>query len=256
MKKFIEQQDSTVPDGRRQLIPDNPVQLSRKRGRRKDSVNLQRLLFLRTVIKAGRNGNPGSREEFASAIGIDPRTANTLSAAFIRCSAEEDRIWQKRQAKIDRQMNTPADKFSIVMLDAENIIRRDFEPGKNVTPENTVIIGKDPEFGHKMHRFGFIMPDNCMLSDGICRHDRIVAAANIRPAHGDMVACIIPGSRMVTIRRYASTDNPGVFELLEGGTCNPMRANEVEGLLRGVVVSVQRNYLPRRLQGKIDSNVN
>ena len=91
------------------------------------------------------------------------------------------------------------------------------------------------------------MPDNCMLMDGICVGDRIVAAGNLRPCHGDLVVCRIPGLKLVTVRRYAGTSNPSFFDLYEGGTTNPLFASEYENLICGVVVGVSRTYLPGRL---------
>jgi len=247
LKKFIEQQESTVPAGRRQLVTVSTVPVPKKRGRKKNVVNLRRLLFLRSLIKAGRSNKSGTREEFASALGLDPRAVNTLAAAFIRCSDAENILWQQRQQEIDRQMNTPEGKLTIPLLEAGDILRRDFEPKTSLDNSNTVQIDKDPDFWEKMHIFGFVMPDNCMLMDGICINDRIAAVHNIRPTIGDMVACTIPGTSAVTVRRYVTTGNPSVYELFEGGTINPMRANEIEDLILGVVIDIRRSYRPLRL---------
>ena len=86
-----------------------------------------------------------------------------------------------------------------------------------------------------------------MVHDGICKDDKIVAARNLRPGNGDLVACRIPGVKTITVRRFRGTSNPSLYFLYEGGMVNPLFAAEIEKLIYGVVVGLERAYWPRRL---------
>ena len=93
------------------------------------------------------------------------------------------------------------------------------------------------------------MADNCMVHDGICKGDRIVAVKNVSPAHGDLVACTIPGKKVVTVRRFAVTSDCLMYNLFEGGTTNGrvLPDDQMDKVILGVVVNVQRSYQPGHL---------
>lgn len=251
MKKFITQQETTVPQNRRKTERVYSKNVPKKRGRKQSLVDARRLLILRRFAMANNRGL--SREEFAAAIGIDPRTMNSLSSAFLPVSDSEKRAIRKRQHAFDSACD-PTDFVAIPVCDEELLAEGKITPPKTSEKCEVVIVPRDKCFGNMMDCFAFVMPDNCMLSDGICEGDRIVAVKNIRPAHGDMVACRIPGTSGITVRRIAGTCNPFLFDLYEGGTSNPLSFIDLEDLIRGVVIFVQREYLPGRMPIKPDTN--
>ena len=245
--KFIEQQETLVPEDRRPRDIKPTIKLPRKRGRKKNPMTLKRYLFQRRLYLAVKAGKLRTREEFAEAIGLNPRLINTMAAAFERIDPEIRKARDKVQAARDQAFCRPENLTSVPILDPEEILNRTF--GEKTPPDgtNAVAIVKEPRFGHRLHYFGFIMPDGCMLHDGICKGDKIIAASNVRPTNGDLVVCHLPGIRTITVRRYVTTGNPALFDLYEGGTINPMPAVWSENLTYGVVVAVERAYWPGRL---------
>lgn len=247
MKKFIEQQETMVPPNRRRREMVYTVKVPKRRGRKRSIIDARRFLFYRRLALAVNDPRPMTREQFAAALGIDPRTVNTMSAAFIRTPPEEHLQQRLRQRDDDERFCTPERLTGVPLLETEDIYRRDFIPKGDPEELDAVTFPKDEQLGSRLHYFAFTMEDDCMVMDGICAGDRIVAVRNVRPCRGDMVVCRIPGLKVITVRRYADTSNPSFFDLYEGGTTNPLFACEYENLIYGVVVAVERIYRPGRL---------
>ncbi|MBR7120651.1 MAG: hypothetical protein IKC94_00230 [Lentisphaeria bacterium] len=244
-KTFVEQQASTAPEERRPQPLLNPVKVPRKRGRPKGVIDVKRLLFYSRVKRIINSGQRLTREEFAAALGFKPYCVNTMTTAFDRTSPADNRDNRIRQEKIDRRFCKQQQITMVPVLDSEQILNKEFPPVKKGM--QTFPLEKEPKYGRHLHYFGFIMPDNCMLMDGICKGDRIAAVRNIRPCDGDLVACRMPNTRIVTVRRFAETCNPVIFDLYEGGTLNPFWTLESEQLIQGVVVGVVRDYWPGKM---------
>ncbi|MBE6364886.1 MAG: hypothetical protein E7053_03935 [Lentisphaerae bacterium] len=248
-KKFITQQESTAPQDRQPKPLENPVKLPKKRGRPKGKVDLKRLLFMSRIKRLKDSGKRFTREEFAAALGFKPYCVNTMTTAFGYSDPQDNVDNRERQEKIDRNFCKRELISCIPILTSEQILNREFPPVRKDVMETFPII-REPKYGKYLHYFGFIMPDNCMLMDGVCKGDRIVAVRNINPCDGDLVACRMPNTRTVTVRRYAETCNPFLFDLYEGGTLNPFWSLETEGLIQGVVVNVVRDYWPKKMPRK------
>lgn len=245
MKPFIVQQESYVPEGRRPKKIDLPRK--KPRGRPKSYMTLRRLIFQRALYVIRTSGKRYSREEFAALLGLNPKAVNTMSAAFQRIPDEENERLLELQNKIDKSFCKPKNLTAVPIYTPEEIMRRDYSIKTPLTKLNAVTMEKEPKYGWRMHYFAMIMPDNCMLHDGICKGDKIIAARNVRPGHGDLVVCRIPEINVITVRRYAVTCNSSLFDLYEGGTINPFIITEMENLIYGVVVGIERNYWPIRL---------
>lgn len=251
MKKFITQQESLVPEHRRPLQKKATVKVPKKRGRKPSNMTLKRFLLLRALDNIRRSGKRLTREEFAAVLGINPRYVNTMAAAFERTTPEVDRQNREFQDKFDAEYDKNGKVTAVPLLTPQEIMQRDFSwHGADGEREAVCIPKEVVDYSSRFHYFAFVMPDNCMLHDGICKGDMIAAIANVRPTQGDMVVCRIPGTEMITVRRYAVTCNPVIFDLYEGGTTNPMQAYEIEKLIYGTVLCVVRRYWPRRLPYK------
>lgn len=248
MKKlYIEQQETIIPEERRLRKVVTTVKIPKRRGRKKSTQNVRRMLFWRRIYQVAKHCPELSREEFAAAIGLNPLCVNTMAAAFIRCTDEEMKQQQELQDKLDKYYCKSRRLTSVPLLDAENVLNHDFEIKNPLNKQEAVSITKEPKYGDRLHYFAFTMPDNCMVHDGICKDDKIVAARNLRPGNGDLVACRIPGVKTITVRRFRGTSNPSLYFLYEGGMVNPLFAAEIEKLIYGVVVGLERAYWPRRL---------
>lgn len=248
IRKFIEQQPSITPEKYRSVpLAPSTQKIPKKRGRKKSFLTLKRYLLIRTIRRLQQSGRYYTREEVATALGLDPRCGNTLFAAFVHTTAEEDRQTLEQQQKLMRSFRRSKKITAVPVLEVKDIYRRDFTLKKTMSKQELVTVPKDIDFGEKLQYFAFVMPDNCMLHDGICKNDRIIAVRNVRPTHGDMVACKIPGVKTVTVRRFGVLSNPSFFELYEGGTSNALFCAEIENLIIGVVVGVERTYRPGRL---------
>ncbi len=245
-RKFVTQQESTAPVDRQPKPLENPVKIPKKRGRPKKGLSLKHFLFYSLVRRVLSSGKRYTREEFAAALGFKPYCVNTMTTAFARSKPEDNRDNRERQVKIDRNFCKRENISCIPILTSEQILNKEFPPVRKGAME-TFPIPREPKYGKHLHYFGFIMPDNCMLMDGVCKGDRIVAVRNINPCDSDLVACRMPNTRTVTVRRYAETCNPFLFDLYEGGTLNPFWALETENLIQGVVVGVVRDYWPKKM---------
>lgn len=247
-KPFITQQPTLVPPERQQVKPARPeIKSPAKRGRKKSFITLRSALFTRRLYLAVKNGHNRSLEAFGKAIGLPEYLLNTMTSAFTRSNPEADRAQNELQQQRDENFCRPENLTAIPMLEAKDILKHDLREKSPLTAGNAAAIVKFPVFGEKLHYFGFIMPDGCMLHDGICKGDKIIAASNLRPANGDMVVCRLPGVKTITVRRYSATGRPELFDLYEGGTVNPVLCTWGEKLIYGVVIGVERSYLPGRL---------
>ncbi|MBO7329143.1 MAG: hypothetical protein J6W00_10285 [Lentisphaeria bacterium] len=247
IKPFIKQQESLVPVHRRVLVPEETVKVPKRRGRKKSLMTLGYFLYKRKVMLLKRKKDL-TREEFFAGLGIKKKF-NFFYGAWVRMTEqaiEDNKAFQK---KFDEKTDKVNGLTAIPILTQDEILYRQLT-WREVENRDSFCIPREPEFGEDLQYFGFIMPDNCMVNDGICKGDRIAAAANLRPTHGDLVVCRIPSLNLITVRRYAVTCSPWQFDLYEGGAANPMPAWGIEELIYGVVVDVQRSYWPRRLPKK------
>ena len=245
MKPFISQDVTYVPERRRSKSPSFPKK--RARGRPRSYLTLDRFFFQRKLFLVRNSGKRYSREEFAAALGMEPRAVNTMSAAFIPHTPEENEQQQELQKSIDKNFCNDQNVTAVPLFSQQEILQRDFSM-KNFSEESEIsLMAKEPRYGSKMYYFALIMPDNCMLHDGICKGDKIIAVRNVRPGHGDLVVCRIPGVDVITVRRFAKICNPQLFDLYEGGSTNPFIGTEIEDMIYGVVVNVERSYWPSRM---------
>ncbi|MBE6356154.1 MAG: hypothetical protein E7058_03470 [Lentisphaerae bacterium] len=246
-RKFVEQEESLVPENRRRRKIEHTEKVPRKRGRKKCPMTLRNYLFLRALYLAARDGDTSSREGFAEALGLSYKLVNTMASAFERIHPDICKAQAKLQQERDDAFCRPENLTAVPMLEIDDILQRDYREKAPLEGKKAAAIVKEPRFGERLHYFGFFMPDGCMVNDGICKGDKIIAASNVRPTNGDLVACRIPGLHTVTVRRYVTTGNPALFDLYEGGTINPMPTVWSDNAIYGVVVEVQRSYWPRRL---------
>ena len=167
MKKlYIEQQETITPQERRLRKVVSTVKIPQRRGLEKSTLNVKRMLFRRRIHQAAQNCSGLSREEFAAAIGLAPCCVNTMTAAFIRSSGEENPK-QQFQEKLDKCYSKPHRLTSVPLLEAENIIRHDFEIKNSRSKQEAVTIAQEPKYGGRMHNFSFAVPDNCMVHGGM-----------------------------------------------------------------------------------------
>ena len=247
IKKFITQQPSNIPEELRNPPVVYTKKVPKKRGRKKFPLSIKHFLWSQRIEGYKMSGLPYTREGFAAALGLDPKMVNTIVSAFLETPEEQDQLNRETQAAVDKSFCKPRNLTAVPILEQEDILRRDFSLKQSLRKLHAVTIAKEPRFGDRLHYFAFIMPDNCMLMDGVCKGDKIVAASNLRPSHGDLVVCRIPGLQLISVRRYSGTCNPALYDLYEGGSTNPVLVQAGEKRIYGVVVGLERNYWPGRL---------
>lgn len=248
MNKFITQQETLVPEKFRPA-PKVPAKsrTPKRRGRKKNIMTLPRVARIWAIKQYMMRTDKITLEGFAAALGIDKACANTLIAAFSRTDPERDEESRARQKEFNRKYGRRPGLITVPVLEPQTIIRKDFNVKIKPKQQEWVTLPSEPDYGDRMCYFALVMPDNCMVNDGICKDDRVVAAFNVRPSYGDLVVCLVPGTEIVTVRRFVSCSNPVFFDLYEGGLVNPVLAKEEDGIIYGVVVGLVRNYRPGRL---------
>ncbi|MBQ9786910.1 MAG: hypothetical protein IJW33_01930 [Lentisphaeria bacterium] len=242
---FVTQQESMVPEFRRAREKFKPEKYPHDPGRPGGTLSPGHFFLLRRLRALKNSGVKLTRIEFAHGMGVKFKL-NPLNGAFVSLAQEV----KERKAAYLRNIHEKQDfqdlLTTVPVLSQEEIVYRD-EEWMDTPERQTVFIPKDRVFGEDIHYFSFVMPDNCMLHDGICKDDVIIAGSNLRPTHGDLAVCRIPGSKHITVRRFVSTSRPQIFELYEGGSRNPMLGYDIEKLIYGVVLNIQRSYHPGRL---------
>jgi len=233
-----------VPEYLRRLERDPKIKIRKKRGRKKSLITLGYFLYHRKVRILHRK-KVRSREAFLRGLGI--RKKMDFSAPpWQRMTLKEIAENQKFQHLLERKVNKDRRVVTVPVLTQEEIFARNNE-WRKVRNREKFFVSADFLYGEYFFYFGMIMPDNCMVNDGICKGDRIAAVSNLRPGEGDMVVCRIPGTNHITVRRFVFTASMLFHTLYEGGTTNPMLVQKEENLIYGVVVDVQRFYRPSRL---------
>ena len=194
-------------------------------------MNLRRLIFQRAVHIVSHSGRVfRCKEEFAQAFGIGAWAIGHLPPL-----SDKDKNALGPYVKTRRCGRVPLLKDQDVICLHQNkyvTIR-----GKQKKPVSIVC-------KQELLCYAFVMPDNKMQNDGICKGDIIVAAENIRYGHDDLVICRIPGCDNITVRRFSSTSIPGAFDLTEYNGENPLMVTERNDAIFGVVLEIDRDYHP------------
>ncbi|MBE6375018.1 MAG: hypothetical protein E7050_01010 [Lentisphaerae bacterium] len=222
----------------------------KKRGRRKSHVTLSLYLFHRRVFLLHwylRKKN--SRRTFLRYMGMK-RWKSIFLAGFKADCVADQACFNARQQKYDTRFAKPRYVTAVPLTDKKDLIAGDFEFHGQISKAEPVFIPKPAsDLSDHLQYFAFVMPDNCMVNDGICKGDRIVAVRNVKPSHKDMVVCKLPGLKTVTVRRFTVCSTASIYHLYEGGSINPypVLEKDADDIFLGVVVSVQRRYYPGKL---------
>jgi SOS-response transcriptional repressor LexA len=207
----------------------------------------QMFLFMQSLIALKRSGKKFSREEFAVALGLDPKLVDHRMTSFTSIPNEKD-PHRPVQKKLDRRLCRPEYLSVVPVFSQLQVLKRNFEVNRFKPDIDWAVVDKDTKYGELIHYFAMIMPDDdVMREDGINPGDKIIAAANLKPGYNDLVVTRIPGSALITVRRLRTTRNTMIFDLFEGGMKNPYTIFSLENLIFGVVVGIHRTYAPAKL---------